>query len=450
MKLVHSLLDTFRNDKLLQKVVRNSSYLLSSNVVSMGLSVIQSILAGRLLGVAGFGIIGTITAFAATINRLFSFRMNELVVKYFGEADAIGDQQRAQAVVKAAALGEFISALLSFVIIVLLAPYASAKLADDPTSAHLFTIYGSIVLANFATETATGVLQVANKFKDQAILNLISNVATACVIIWAFFAKRGLMEVMAAYLLGKFILGLGTSAMGWHAMRSKYGRGWQRVSFSHLPPIKELFYFAFSTNISSTIIMLVRDSEALWIAWFLSPVEVGYAKTALAIINLVQMPITPFISTTYPEINTAVAKRDWPLLRRLLKRVTFISAAWTIATSAFLVFFGRWLLLFYGESFLPAYTPMLLFLIGLGYANIFFWNRPLLLSLNLPFVPYRISLWCGIAKIILAVLLVPRLGLNFEAILLSSFFVISVTLIILRGFREIRSLEGGRKEMLQA
>ncbi len=47
MKLVHSLLDTFRNDKLLQKVVRNSSYLLSSNVVSMGLSVIQSILAGR-------------------------------------------------------------------------------------------------------------------------------------------------------------------------------------------------------------------------------------------------------------------------------------------------------------------------------------------------------------------------------------------------------------------
>ncbi len=37
----------------------------------MGLSVIQSILAGRLLGVAGFGVIGTITAFASTSTACF-------------------------------------------------------------------------------------------------------------------------------------------------------------------------------------------------------------------------------------------------------------------------------------------------------------------------------------------------------------------------------------------
>ena len=73
MKFVASLWTTFKNDKLLQKIIRNSGYLLSSNVLSMGLSVIQSILAGRLLGVAGFGIIATITAFASTLNRLFLF-----------------------------------------------------------------------------------------------------------------------------------------------------------------------------------------------------------------------------------------------------------------------------------------------------------------------------------------------------------------------------------------
>ena len=45
-----------RNDKLLQKVIFNAGYLLSSNVFGMGLSIFQSILAGRLLGVAGFGL----------------------------------------------------------------------------------------------------------------------------------------------------------------------------------------------------------------------------------------------------------------------------------------------------------------------------------------------------------------------------------------------------------
>ncbi len=441
MKFFTELWDTFRKDKLLQKVLKNSGYLLSSNVLSMGLSIIQSILAGRLLGVAGFGVIATITAFASTLNRLFSFRMNELVVKYLGDATAQNQRERAGAVIKAAALGETGSAILSFVILIFLAPYAASRLADDPTTAPLFILYGSMVLANFATETSTGILQVTNKFRDQAIVNLLSSILTAGIVVWAFFTQRGLMEVVWAYLIGKIILGLGTAALGWKEMNATLGRGWWKASFSHLPPLKELSGFAFSTNISSTIILLVRDNEALWIAWFLSPVEVGYAKTALAIINLVQVPITPFISTTYPEINQAAVKKDWTLLRRLLKRVTLISGGWTGLMAIALIIFGPWLLLFYGEEFQPAYVPMLLFLLGLGFANIFFWNRPLLLSLGLPLVPYRISLYCGIAKVILAILLVPRLGLNFEAFLLSAFFIISITLIILRGMREVKKQE---------
>jgi len=441
MNFFQSIWHTFINDKLLQKVIKNAGYLLSSNVASMGLSMIQSILAGRLLGVAGFGIIGTVTAFASTLNRLFSFRMNELVVKYFGSALAKDQPERAAAVIKTAAIAEIISAVLSFIILVLLSPFAASRLADDPKTANLFVIYGAMVLFNFGTETSTGILQVKNRFKQQAIVNLISSIATAGVVVWAFFLKRGLMEIIAAYLIGKLILGLGTAVLGWRETTQSLGKGWWQVSFSHLPPFKELSKFALSTNISSTIIMLVRDNEALWIAFFLSPVEVGYAKTALAIINLVQVPITPFISTTYPEINNAVTRSDWPLLRSLLKRITLISGGWTVSTAIGLAIFGRWLLLFYGPDFQPAYAPMMIFLIGLGFANIFFWNRPLLLSLGLPLVPYRISLWCGIAKILLAFMFVPSLGLNIEAFLLSAFFVVSITLIIMRGFKEIDLLE---------
>ncbi len=441
MKFLLSLWNTFKNDQLLQKIVKNTSYLLSSNVASMGLSMAQSILAGRLLGVAGFGMIATITAFASMLNRLFSFRMNELVVKYFGEASLQQKSERAMAVVKAALVGEALSAVLSFIVILIFAPLAALKLADDAATSNLFILYGTMVLANFATETSMGILQVRNKFKNQAVINLVGSLLTAGIITWAFFTKKGLMEVMGAYLAGKFVVGLGTAALGWREMQKDFGSAWLKTSFKHLPPFKELFGFAFSTNISSTIIMLVRDNEALWIAWFLSPVEVGYAKTALAIINLVQIPITPFISTTYPEINAAVTQKDWPLLRQLLKRITLISGGWTGITAVGLALFGRWLLGFYGADFQPAYIPMLIFLAGLGFANIFFWNRPLLLSLGLPMVPYRISLWCGIVKIVLAILLVPKLGLNFEAALLSLFFIISVSWIILKGLQEVRKLE---------
>jgi O-antigen/teichoic acid export membrane protein len=441
MNFFSSMWNAIKKDKLLQKVIRNSSYLLSSNVLSMGLSVIQSILAGRLLGVAGVGVIGTITVFATTLNKIFSFRMNELVVKYFGEAIAHEEKEKAAAVVKAAGIGEIASAVLSFLILILLAPLAAERLADDPAASSLFIMYGTIILANFTYETAIGIIQVRNHFRNQAVINLISSAVTASIITWAYFSQKGLLEILFAYLLGKFILGLGTTVLGWREMNKSLGKSWWRTNFDSLPPFKELFNFAFSTNISNTVIHLVRDNEALWIAWFLTPVEVGYTKTALAIINLVQVPITPFISTSYPEINNAVIKKDWKLLRQLLKRITLISGVWTGLSAVGLAIFGRWLLMFYGPEFLPAYTPMLLFLIGLGFANVLFWNRPLLLSLGLPLVPYRISLYCGIAKVAFAFLLVPRLGLNMEAFLLSAFFVISVGLIVLHGFKEIKLRE---------
>ena len=186
MSFFTKLWKTFKTDKLLQKIIKNTSYLLSSNVLSMGLSMIQSILAGRLLGVAGLGVIGTITAFASTLNRIFSFRMNELVVKYYGEASTQNQKERAAAVIKAAALGETTSAIVSFLILVILAPFAAERLADDPTTAPLFILYGSMVLANFATETSTGILAVRNKFRDQAVVKLVSSVLTAGIVVWAF------------------------------------------------------------------------------------------------------------------------------------------------------------------------------------------------------------------------------------------------------------------------
>jgi len=450
MKFLARWWNILRKDKLLQKVIFNTGYLLSSNVLSMGLSIFQSILAGRLLGVAGFGLIGTVTVFATTLNKIFSFRMNELVVKYFGEAIASDNKEKASAVVKAAGIGETISALLSFSILVLFAPLAAERLAKDPATTRLFILYGTIILANFTYETFFGVIQVRNHFRNQAIVNLVSSLINASIIAWAYFTQKGLAEVLTGYIFGKFILGLGTSILGWREMNKAVGSGWWKTGFSSLPPIKELLSFAFSTNISNTVIHLVRDNEALWVAWFLTPVEVGYTKTALAIINLVQVPITPFISTSYPEINNAIIHKDWRLLRRLLKRITLISGSWTGASAIGLAFFGRWLLSWYGPEFLPAHIPMLIYLVGLGFANVLFWNRPLLLSLGLPLVPYRVSLYLGIAKVALAFLLVPAFGLNMEAFLLSAFFVISISIIVTRGFKELRKRESDIKEVSPA
>jgi O-antigen/teichoic acid export membrane protein len=67
----------FENE-LIRRVVLNSGYLFSATGISAALSMLQSILAARLLGVTEFGILGTITVFVTVVNKFASFRMSEL------------------------------------------------------------------------------------------------------------------------------------------------------------------------------------------------------------------------------------------------------------------------------------------------------------------------------------------------------------------------------------
>ena len=454
-------LSSFSGDHLLRRVVRNSTYLFASNVISAVLTIATA----GLLGVKGFGALGIITNFVSNVNRLLSFRMGDVVVKYMGEslAQARPDsQERAAAVVKAAGLVEGLTSLAAFGILALLTPLGAAYIAKDASLAPLFLLFGVSILANVTTETATGVLQVTGHFRSQALINLAQSVLVAVLIVLAALRGGGLpgspgslVEVLWAYLAGKVVLGLGPILVALYWLPQSLGKNWWRAPFSLLPPWKEFLWFGVNTNLSGTINVFARDSEVQWVGYFFGLEVVGYYKTALALINLVVMPINPFISTTYPEITKAFAARQFQRLRDLLRRVTIIAAGWTGVVAVGILLFGQQLLFsnwtFFGRSFhlyrpeyLPAYPILLVLMVGFGAANILFWNRPLLLAQGLASYALRVSFVGMVLKIALVFLLLPRAGYLAEAWILSGYFILTVGWMVWRGLDGLRRAEAAR------
>ncbi len=439
MTSLRETIQSWKQDNLVRKIVRNSGYLFIGNTLS---SVVQSVLTARLLGVLGFGIIGTIISFASNINRLLSFRMGELVGKYVAQYLAEGKKDLAAAALKAAALTETLTSLAAYLLLVLSAPLAARYIIKDSTTAPLIAIYGLALLANFVTETSTGFLQVSGHFRSQGVISFIQSVITAGVIVYAYIVKGDIWMVMGAYLLGKSINGLALAGVAAWWARRILGPGWLRAPLKLLPERRKFWGFAVSTNMSGTITMLTRDNEEVWISFLLSPEKTGYYKAAKALINLVMLPITPFIGATYPELTRAVTEKAWARLRSLLRRLTTLSAAWTGAVALGFLVLGRWLItVFYGAAFGPSYPALLILLVGYGLANTLYWNRNLLLSLGQPNYPLKVTVILGFAKIVLTFLLVPLLGYLAEAALLSAFQAISVTLLAWRGLREVRVQE---------
>ena len=164
MSLLQKIRSNLRDDPLLQRVVRNSSYLFGSNTISAALGVLQGIFVVRLLGDSGYGLLTIIMDFASNTNRLLSFRMSEVVVKYMGEALAQEDKGRAAAIVKGVGLLEAAMSMLAYLVLLALSAWGARTLADNASVVYLFQFYGLFLLANLVYETSVGVLQTTNQF----------------------------------------------------------------------------------------------------------------------------------------------------------------------------------------------------------------------------------------------------------------------------------------------
>jgi len=444
MIMLKGKIKAWRQDRLLQIVMRNSGYLFSSNTISMVLTAAQGFVAALLLGPADFGVLGMVIMFASSVNRLLAFRMGELVIKFGGSYLATGHKEQAAAVIKYAGLAEAITSVAAYLLLVVTAPLAAIYIIKIPSSSTLIVYYGLALLVNLMTETCTAVMQVAGHYRTQALLNLMQSVLSMAWIGVVYFTGGGLRQVLSAYLAGKTLFGLGVMAMGIYWLRSLLGEKWWRVSYHQIPDLRTMLRFAINTNLSGTINMLIRDSEVLWVGYFCAPLQAGYYKFALALMNIILMPVTAMVNSTSPEINRSVAKRAWQPLRQMLSRTTIIAGIWTVGCVAGVLLFGPLVLSYLKQgAYLPAYPAILILLVGYGIANTFFWNRPLLLAFGKSIYPLQVNSLAGVVKTSLMFVLVPTYGFLAQAVLLSAYLAVTVGALVQRGLREMRTSESG-------
>jgi len=437
------LIDKLGENPLIARILKNSAYLLSASGIAVALGFFQNLLVTNLLGVARFGILGGVVSFTSVINKLGSFRMGELIVRYIGQSMEEQDVRSSAAAFKFACYIEGLSSLLSFGLIALLAPLGARFLARDADLTEIFVLYGLIVLGNLVFESATGLLQILDRFRTIAIVQAAQSALTLLLIGLAFLSGGELVDVVLAYMAGKFLNGLAVTAMAFREAGRVWGRGWSRTPVAVLRPrYRELLRFAFSTNISATINLVNKDSEQLWVLLLRSPTEAGWYKLAIALANLVLIPISPLPQATYPELAREVARKAWENVRYVLRQGSRLAALYTGVTALFLAIFGRplieWL---YAPEFLPAYPALMIMLIGLLAANSFYWNRTALLALDRPGYPTKVNAAAAVLKITLTLLLVPRFGYLAAAGLLAGYYLFSIGLNVRKTYQEIAARE---------
>lgn len=414
------------SSRQLRRLAGNSGLLLGSRLGSIPLSLAQSVLAARLLGVEGFGLLAVAVAFVAVLNQLTSFRMNEFVVRFGSQALAEDDRERAAATVKAALAVEAGASIASFLAILVAAGPAARWFAGGAEAAAPIRLYAFLVLGNLVFETSNGILQLNGRFRPQALAALAIRALTLAGTFVAFLAGAGLSAVLLSMVVGNALPGWALAAVAWRDVGTRLGPGWWRVPWKALGERRrEMRSFVLSTNVSTSLSLVVKDGDALWIGLFCAPAEVGYYRLATTLVKFVLLAGNPLAQAAYPEIARALADRRPERAVSLIRQGTWLSVAWIVPLGLVLAAAGPWLLAtFYGREFLPAYPSLLLLLAGMGLAQILFWTRPTLLALGRHRFALLVAAGNAALKVPATLLAVPRFGQVGMAAVTSALFVL--------------------------
>lgn len=423
----------------MQRVVKGSAHLFSGNVAAAALAFLQGILIWRTVGDAGAGQVGVVTVFTSSINTLLAFRMSETVVRFAAGHLAAGRKTEAAAIIKMAGAIEAAASIAAYLTLILLAPWGARTFSDTPALASLMGIYGLMLLGNLVFETSTGVMRMTRRFDWLARITFAQSVVTFGLIAGAYLTGQGVEAILLAYLAGKLFGGFTLTFLASREADRQLGRGWWRVPLPAAASRREIFSFSLNTNLNGTLNLFTRDMTPLYLGAFRPDAEVGYFRLGQSLLNLVMMPIEPFIWPTYTEITHTIAARQWQATRRLLQQVSAIAAAWTLPAGLGLALLGPWLIpLLYKPQAAPAYPAALILWLGYGFATVFQWNRPLLLALGKPSIPVQIALGTGIVELALTFWLTPRYGYLAQATLLSGYFIASIGILVALGLRELK------------
>lgn len=427
------------DSEFMRRILRNSGYLVSATVATAGIGIIQNYFQFRVLGVPGVGLLAAMAGFTNVVNRFTAFRIDELVVKYVRHYVERKQPQQAAAVFKLAALLEGGGALVAFALIFILAPFGVELFSDQGGVESLFVLYGSLVLINMAFDSSDGILQVFNRFGAKAIIDICQSLLRLGLTVWVFYTGGGLMHIVLAELAGRLLRSLAVMTVALRTVRREWGPGWWRRPISTLKEDqRSLLVFAFSTNMSATVSLVAKDSEDLWVNAFLGNVSGGIYAAARNLIGLLQIPVSPLPSTTYPELSRASAQENWKAMRGVLRRGTLLAGLYSLPVAVVLILFGRQVITLYqGADFLPAYAPLVILTVGYTFVNLFYWSRAGLLALNRPVFPTIVN-FIGMLLKIAGVFAVAKYGAVGFAALLSGYYVFTVTLSVLRIQQDLR------------
>jgi O-antigen/teichoic acid export membrane protein len=358
------------------RIFRDSSFLFAGDGFRTLLSILSSIMVGRILGVDHYGIAIIAMTAVNTVVQFIDMRTEEGLIKFMGGALARNKPQEALTYFHVALGFDSLIMIATLIVAGLLSPFLVAQGESGVLIRQLIWIYVLAVPFMILEDTFETVLIIYKQFRLLTFKFILSSVVLFfCLVL---LAAHGIQGLMWGYVIGAgFSFGLSVifaTALLLKNIDTLRGQNYAGAWRQFLP-------FAFHTSFMASLKAVAQNIDILLLGALRPPSEVSFYKVARNAANLLSMPVAPMATVIYPAINDAWAQNNMARVKHLIKQFMRYSAVISVSLTLLLMFTADILVLVtYGVAFFPTANLLRLIVVGIAIENIARWMRPAALA----------------------------------------------------------------------
>ncbi|WP_158886288.1 lipopolysaccharide biosynthesis protein [Rhodanobacter sp. L36] len=343
------------SDGAFRAIVRNASYLGSSNVVSALLGLLALACAGRGMSPALFGTLVVVQAYAKTVSDIAKFQTWQFVVQFGTPALARQDVTRFRDVTGFSFGLDLASGAVALVGGMILLPLLSHAVGISPADFWWALGYCTLI-PTMTAATPMGILRSIDRFDLIAMQQAITPFLRATGSVAAYFGHLGFPGFLATWYVSSL---LGDGALWLFAVhelrRQKIEHALRPGLFAPARRIKGAWDFVWTTNFAHSIWSARNAGSNVLVGIMLGPTAAGLFKVALTFFDAAGTPASLMQKSFYPEIMRMEpsSTRPW----KLGLRSAALAGGLGVLVALLVIVVGKPLIsLVFGHQYLESYN----------------------------------------------------------------------------------------------
>jgi O-antigen/teichoic acid export membrane protein len=375
-------------DQHFRSLLKNSSYLAMSRVVSAIASLATISLSAHALGVLLLGSLILITSYARAVSGIAKFQSWQLIVRYGGRA-LHGQIDDFKASTGFAFALDLVSGIGGMLVGVAILPFIATWIGIGRDHLWLAMLYCTL-LPTYAAATPDGVLRALDRFDLISWQSTVTPIGRVILISAAYLAGAPFIAYVAAWYATDLAGDLYSWFLAWRELKR---RGLLEGIRPTLNPetLPGAWRFAIHVNLNASVQAVWGPIARLVVGGLLGAAGAALFRVASSLSDSASKPADLLGKAFYPEIvrMDLSTKKPW----KLMLRGTVLASGAAVIAIVILLLGGKQIVsVLFGKEFLGAYDALVILMV-VPFISIFsFPLPPMLYALDRPDAPVRARL----------------------------------------------------------